>query len=349
MASGTEQILSPIVDPLRPGDLPDHRTTWQHEMKSAVRDAYRLCRELGLPEELAEKSTCATGDFPLFAPYPFIRRIRRGDPNDPLLRQILPVPDEQRLVPGFEFDPVADLASQIHPGVIHKYQGRALLVAAGACAVHCRYCFRRYFPYTIVPRTLEQWHKALEPVAHDTSIHEMILSGGDPLTLSDEQLLVLVDQLGRIPHLRRLRVHTRLPVVIPRRVTSALLDILRSTHLTTVVVLHINHAQEIDSEVISAVRALRSAETWLLNQAVLLRGVNDSLPTLMALSESLIQLQIVPYYLHQLDRVAGAAHFEVPVRTGRKLVRQLRHVLPGYAVPRYVQDRPGELSKRWLA
>jgi EF-P beta-lysylation protein EpmB len=348
MASGAEQIGSPVVNPSQPGAASIEVTTWQQEKKRAVRDAYQLCRELGLPRSLAEKSSSASQGFPLFAPYPFIRRIRCGDPADPLLRQLLPLPEEQERVAGYTSDPVADLASQRRPGVIQKYRGRALFIASGACAVHCRYCFRRYFPYSVAPHSTEQWDEALQPLTDDPTIREIILSGGDPLTLHDEQLQTLLAKLDRLPHLRRLRIHTRLPVVIPRRVTSALLRMLSSTRLNTVLVLHINHAQEIDSDVAAAVRRLRAAGSWLLNQAVLLRGVNDSLASLVGLSEALVELQIVPYYLHQLDRVTGAAHFEVSIATGRRLVRQMRQHLPGYAIPRYVQDRPGELSKRWL-
>jgi EF-P beta-lysylation protein EpmB len=322
--------------------------TWQQEMKWAFRDAGELCRHLRLPPSLAGRAGRETGEFPLFAPRPYVQRIRPGDESDPLLRQILPLPDEAVPAPGFVADPVGDLEAQTHPGVLRKYAGRALLIASGACAVHCRYCFRRHFPYADTPRSSAHWQAALSQLAEDPTLDELILSGGDPLTLHDDLLGQLVEQAAAMPQLRRLRIHTRLPVVIPQRVTDGLLRLLRAARFNTLVVLHINHAREIDADVASALMALRSSGAWLLNQSVLLRGVNDDLDSLIALSEALVQLQIVPYYLHQLDRVAGAAHFEVPVEQGRQLVAQLQAALPGYAVPRYVQDRPGTASKQWL-
>jgi EF-P beta-lysylation protein EpmB len=322
--------------------------TWQQEVKRAIRDPYVLCRDLGLDAETAERAVEAAAGFPLFAPYPYVARIRPGDPRDPLLRQILPVAEEQGTVAGFHPDPVADLAAQSSPGVIRKYQGRALLILSGACAVHCRYCFRRHFPYSDVPVSIGQWREPLAELAQDPSLHELILSGGDPLTLRDELLGELVEHLQSLPHLRRLRIHTRLPVVIPQRVTEALLELFEASPWRLVVVLHINHAQEVDPQLVSAVERLRKAGAWVMNQSVLLRGVNDNLEALVALSEVLIDCQIVPYYLHQLDRVSGAAHFEVPIERGRELFGQLQRALPGYAVPRYVQEQPGAASKQWL-
>jgi L-lysine 2,3-aminomutase len=219
------------------------------------------------------------------------------------------------------------------------------MVTTGACAVHCRYCFRRHFPYDSAPRSLTDLLPAIEQIEADSSIHEVILSGGDPLTLVDSLLVQLVARLEAIPHLRRLRLHTRLPIVIPQRVTAELLDWLTGTRLTPVVVVHINHPAEIDDAVVAALGKLHSAGIMLLNQAVLLRGVNDSVEVLAALSERLIDLHVLPYYLHQLDRVVGAAHFEVPVEQGLQIMSELRGRLPGYAVPRYVQEIAGRDHK----
>ncbi|MDX1945489.1 MAG: EF-P beta-lysylation protein EpmB [Pirellulaceae bacterium] len=322
---------------------------WQDELRRAVRDPAQLVDILGLPSSLVEPARRAAEGFPLVAPWPFIARMRPGDPADPLLRQILPALDETAAVPGFGADPVGDEAATHSPGLLQKYSGRALFVTTGACAVHCRYCFRRHFPYAEGPRSPEHWQPAIDRLAVDPSIDEALLSGGDPLTLVDRQLADLADRLASIPHLRRLRIHTRLPIVIPQRVTDDLLGWLRGTRLTPIVVVHVNHAQEIDDAVAAALRRLIDAGIPLLNQAVLLRGVNDSAAALVDLSRRLIDLGVMPYYLHQLDRVAGAAHFEVPVSRGIGLIEQMRRQLPGYGVPRYVQEIAGEEHKRVLA
>jgi EF-P beta-lysylation protein EpmB len=223
------------------------------------------------------------------------------------------------------------------------------MVTTGACAVHCRYCFRRHFPYSEGPRSLAEWAPALERLAADSSIEEVLLSGGDPLTLVDSWLGRLAERLASIDHLRRLRVHTRLPVVIPERVCDELLAWLRGTRLTPIMVVHANHPAEISDDVAAALGRLVDAGIPVLNQAVLLRGVNDDADALAELCRRLVDLRVMPYYLHQLDRVAGAAHFEVPEATGRRLVAELRRRLPGYAVPRYVRETPGEASKSLLA
>jgi len=229
--------------------------------------------------------------------------------------------------------------------VLQKYPHRVLLVVTGACAIHCRYCFRRHFPYAEAPKSLAAWDPALRQIADDDTIHEVILSGGDPLMVRDEVLAELVERIAAIPHVRRLRVHTRLPIVIPSRVDAGLLDWLTDTRLTPWVVVHANHPREIDTEVAEALARLVDAGLPVLNQAVLLRGVNDDAETLTELSERLLACRAMPYYLHQLDRVAGAAHFEVPLPRGRELIEQLRTRLPGFGVPRYVQEIAGELSK----
>jgi L-lysine 2,3-aminomutase len=314
-------------------------------MKDAVRDAGELCRLLGLPEEFASAATNASRQFRLFVPRGFVARMRPGDPADPLLRQVLPIDDELVNVSGFSIDPVDDQAAERRTGLLQKYRGRVLLVATGTCAIHCRYCFRRYYAYDDLPRSLEDWQPAINEIAADESLHEVILSGGDPLTLVDSTLSQLIDTLAEIPHLRRLRIHTRLPIVIPERVTTALVTVLSACRLAPIVVLHANHANELDDHVATALASLSNAGIVLLNQAVLLAGVNDLVEAQAALCERLINLRVLPYYLHQLDRVAGAAHFEVPVAKGRRIIEELRSRLPGYAVPRYVQEVAGSESK----
>lgn len=322
--------------------------TWQSALKGAIRDPAELCRLLALPESFTQAALRASQGFPIFASREFVARIRPGDPTDPLLRQILPVDAELDAVPGFATDPVGDSAARLLPGLLHKYDRRVLLIVTGACAIHCRYCFRRHYPYEEAPRWPAAWQEVLDRLAEDPSIDEVILSGGDPLTVVDSQLAQLADRLAAIPHVRRLRVHTRLPIVIPQRVTSSLLQWLRGTRLTPFVVVHANHAQEIDLEVAAALARLRDAGITLLNQTVLLRGVNDSVEALEDLSLRLVDLGVLPYYLHQLDRVAGAAHFEVSIARGRELVQALRDRLPGYAVPRYVIEQAGEPAKSVL-
>lgn len=321
---------------------------WQQALREAVRDAAELCSLVGIDVAEMGFSPAAARDFPLLAPRGYVARMRYGDPADPLLRQVLPLAAETHYLPGDQQDPVGDRAAELAPGLLHKYEGRVLLVTTGACAIHCRYCFRRHYAYDELPPAAEAWAPALAAIAADESIDEVILSGGDPLTLSDARLAALAEQLAAIPHVRRLRIHSRLPIVLPERVDDELLAWLSGTRLTPVMVVHANHAAELDDEVAAACARLSAAGVVLLNQTVLLRGVNDDAETLAALGRRLIELRVTPYYLHQLDRVAGGAHFEVPAELGLALVEQLRAELPGYLVPRYVQELPGEASKRPL-
>ena len=316
-------------------------------MKSAIRDPAELCRELELPADLA--SEIADASFRVFAPRGYVAKMIPGDPRDPLLLQVLPRVEELEDTEGFVKDPVGDLDAALASGLIHKYHGRVLLVATGACAIHCRYCFRRHYPYETIPRTLEAWRPAIQQIAADSTVEEVILSGGDPLTLVDRLLEQLVGELERIPHLKRLRVHTRLPVVIPERVTDELLAWLTGSRLAPIMVVHANHPREVAGDVAAALTKLIRAGVPVLNQSVLLRGVNDDVESLAELSRELVNLRVMPYYLHQLDRVAGTQHFEVPVERGIELIEQLRARLPGYAVPRYVQEIAGEANKRVLA
>jgi len=340
-------IVASPVKPVRTDSTP--LESWRQAMKSAIRDGVQLCRYLDLPKHYEAAATRAERAFPVFVPLSFAAKMHRGDPHDPLLRQVLPLDEELHIPAGFLTDPVGEAAASIHPGLLQKYSGRVLLVTTGACAIHCRYCFRRHYPYAESPPSVSAWEPALRRIAEDRSVEEVLLSGGDPLTLVDPILGELADRLAAIAHLRRLRIHTRLPIVIPERVTVELLRWLRASRLTCVVVVHANHPAELDEPVAEALSRFVDAGIPVLNQTVLLRGVNDDAPTLVELSRRLVGLRVIPYYLHQLDRVNGAAHFEVPIERGVRLIEQLRHKLPGYAVPRYVQEVPGEPNKRVLA
>jgi EF-P beta-lysylation protein EpmB len=320
-------------------------TRWQTEMAEAVRDPRELLALLQLDPAWLEPAKKAAALFPLRVPHAFLARIAKGDPADPLLRQILPLGAELDEVPGYSRDPVGDMPSLAARGLLHKYRGRVLLITTGACGVHCRYCFRRHFPYSEETARADEWREALDYLKGDASINEVILSGGDPLSLSDERLAALVRSLEGIPHIRRLRIHTRQPVVLPSRVDDSLVGWLKACQLQKVVVLHINHAREIDAAVQEACARLRGTGATLLNQTVLLRGVNDSAKVLSNLSEALFEAGVLPYYLNLLDPVAGAAHFDVPEAEALVLMTELRAQLPGYLVPRLVREVPGAPSK----
>lgn len=318
---------------------------WRHAWRDAIRDPRELLELLGLPQLVAGLSADAQAQFPLRVPRGFAKRMRYADPADPLLRQVLPLNDEDRLVPGFDLDAVGDAAANAGTGILHKYQGRALLVATGSCAVHCRYCFRRHFPYAEQTAAANHWQAAIDFLRADPSISELLLSGGDPLSLATGKLAELTDALRDVPSLRRLRLHTRLPVVLPERIDDALLDWLRGLPWPVSIVIHANHANEIDDNVVPALRRLRETGAVLLNQSVLLRGVNDDARALVELSERLFDAGVVPYYLHQLDRVAGVAHFEVDDGRAHALHSELQSMLPGYLVPRLVREVAGAPGK----
>ncbi|RMF41075.1 MAG: EF-P beta-lysylation protein EpmB [Planctomycetota bacterium] len=334
-----DEILIAAIDSVEASLTADR--DWQQSLREAVRSGRQLCRLLGIDPQIA--GTAAEGDFPVFAPREFIARMEPGNPSDPLLLQVLATAPESH--PGGVDDPVGDMRSLAAPGMLQKYAGRALVIASGACAIHCRYCFRRHFPYQSSPPTPTVWQGWLQQLRRDPSIEEVILSGGDPLSLVDSQLSKLVATLRAIPSVHRLRIHTRFPVVIPARVTDSLLAALRTWERGLFVVLHVNHANEIDAEVEWAVQRLRRAGAVLLNQAVLLRGVNDSAEVQVELCRRLVNLQVIPYYLHQLDPVRGAMHFQVDDATARRILVELRQRLPGYAVPELVREIPGAPSK----
>ncbi|RMG30388.1 MAG: EF-P beta-lysylation protein EpmB [Gammaproteobacteria bacterium] len=320
----------------------DH-ADWQRQLAEGFRDARSLLAWLGLPARWADSA--AEAAFPLRVPLAYARRMRRRDPADPLLRQVLPCAREREPAPGFVADPLEERGANPLPGLLHKYAGRALLVTTGACAVHCRYCFRRHFPYAEQRLDGDRLEALVRWLQDHPEIREVILSGGDPLTLANARLARLLARLEALPSLARLRIHTRLPVVLPDRVDDGLLDLARHSRLPWVLVIHANHPREIDAHVIDACRRLDAAGVRLLNQSVLLAGVNDDAETLAALSERLFDARVLPYYLHLLDPVAGAAHFRVSTRTALAIQARLRARLPGYLVPRLVRETPGAPAK----
>lgn len=334
--------------PARPQPVPLPSPRWQQLWREAVRDPAELLAILGLDPAGLGVSDAALAQFPLRVPRGFVGRMRVGDPDDPLLRQVLPLDAEMRPMPGFSLDAVGDGAARSGHGVIQKYRGRALLVATGSCAINCRYCFRRHFPYAEETAAAGHWQQAIRLIRADTSIDEVILSGGDPLSLATTKLAELTDALADATHLRRLRIHTRLPVVLPERVDDALLAWIGDLPWPVTVVLHANHANEFDPAVDAAMARLRGTGATLLNQAVLLRGVNDSVDALSDLSTRGYEAGVLPYYLHQLDRVQGAAHFEVDDDRARALHAGLAARLSGYLVPRLVREVAGDSGKRPL-
>lgn len=324
------------------------RATWQAALRSAFRDAAELFDYLELSAEQIAALEPAPSGFPLLVPRGFAARMRKRDVDDPLLRQVLPVAREHDRVEGFGDDPLAEREAS-RSGLVRKYAGRVLLVTTAACPVHCRYCFRRHFPYASQTASRDGWRSALAEIAASTDVTEIILSGGDPLSLSTGRLRELVTGLEGIDHVATLRIHSRFPIVLPERIDDELLELLARTRLSTVVVVHCNHAQEIDDAVTAALGRLRRAGATLLNQSVLLDGVNDDAATLCALSRRLFAAGVLPYYLHALDPVAGAAHFDVPQTRAQGLIEAVRSQLPGYLVPRLVREIPGRASKSPLA
>ncbi len=316
---------------------------WKQELRQAFTRPNALRTFLGLPAaDACSDVASAPHGFRMLVPRGYAALMERGNPDDPLLRQVLPIPDEGEIHPGFSIDPVGDTDSPLAPGLLKKYQGRALLVTTAACAVHCRYCFRRHYPYAHAALDAVGGATAINAIAADPTISEAILSGGDPLMLDDGALAALVEALSAIPHLERLRIHTRLPVVLPERVTLALCRLLMQTRFNVVVVIHANHPRELSDAAGRALDRLQAVGgAVLLNQSVLLRGVNDAADTLCDLSESLFRCGVLPYYLHLLDRVQGAAHFDVREERARHLVAALRLRLPGYLVPRLVREMAG--------
>lgn len=284
--------------------------------------------------------------FSLNVPYRLAEKIKKGTLNDPILRQFLPLIEEKKSLEGFSTDPVGDMLCKRSGKLLHKYQGRCLLITTSACAMHCRFCFRQNFPYETVRKEFEE---ELKLISEDSSLKEVILSGGDPLSLSNEMLKNLMDDLSLIPHIRRIRFHTRFPIGIPERLDKGFLSLIETSPFQFFFVIHCNHAKELDVDVIERLKALQKLNVVLLCQSVLLKGVNDDISALVELCNTLVDHGITPYYVHQLDRVKGAAHFEVSEEKGKALMAELRKRVSGYALPRYVKEIAGEPHKTEIA
>ncbi len=321
---------------------------WQQEYRESITNIDQLCQILGLKIEQLPISTQANQQFQLRVPHSYVHRMQKSNPNDPLLLQVLPSNHEDKHIEGYLKDPVGDLQSSKSPGLLQKYKGRALLLASSRCAIHCRYCFRRHFPYTTQNPRHDSWEQALQELQQDQSITEIILSGGDPLSLDDFILTNLISKLESIAHIQRLRIHTRLPVVIPNRICNELLAWIKNTRLKVIFVLHINHAQEIDTHLQKSLQKLTNVNCTLLNQSVLLQNINYHASSLIKLSEALFNAGVLPYYLHLLDKVDGAAHFDVSEQDACNLMREISKHLPGYLVPKLVNEIPGRSSKNLI-
>jgi EF-P beta-lysylation protein EpmB len=322
--------------------------SWQEQLAQAIRHPIDLLNYVGLNADSIGYSEQAISQFPVRVPYAFANRIQTDNPDDPLLRQVFPYLDEENETQGYVIDPLAESDVQPVQGLLQKYNSRVLSITTGACAIHCRYCFRRHFPYQKASANGEHLKQSLEFIQSDKSITEIILSGGDPLSLSDRRLIELCDSLSQIDHIKRIRFHTRIPVVLPARLSETLIKTLSKTTKTLVFVLHINHANEIDETVINNIRLLHRYNIMILNQSVLLKGVNDSVESLIALSEKLVQNQTNPYYLHLLDPVAGAAHYNVNEQAARQLIREMHATVSGYLVPKLVKEVVGKEGKTIL-
>jgi EF-P beta-lysylation protein EpmB len=321
---------------------------WQQQLAEAFTDLDELCAYLNLSIKQLPVSQDAAKTFALKVPRSFAEAIDKGNPHDPLLRQVLPIRDEMQVYPGYSDNPVGDLEAAQEAGVLHKYHGRVLLINTGSCAINCRYCFRRSFPYADLQLGKEKEIAALRYIRENPDIAEVILSGGDPLLLSDDRLQRLFRQIAGIAHVKRIRIHSRLPIVLPARITPSLLDLLTQSAKPVVLVVHCNHPNEITERVAKVCRSLKQQGIVLLNQSVLLRGVNDNAADLVALSECLFDCGVMPYYLHLLDKVSGAGHFEVGEVEALELIRQMQAALPGYLVPKLVKEIAGADSKRYV-
>jgi EF-P beta-lysylation protein EpmB len=334
-----------VIESLTDISEPRIQESWNQVLATATKDVKSLLTLLNIPlSELTQRQQ-ACADFPLLVPQPFIDKMKKGDANDPLLLQVLPQSSELAMVDGFINDPLAEKHSNLQKGLIHKYHGRVLVLLSTGCAVNCRYCFRRHFPYQENRIGKNDWQNILDYVAKDSSIEELILSGGDPLMLSDQQLAKFIAQAEAIPHLERLRIHTRLPVVIPQRLTNDLVNILTASRFDCSIVLHINHSQEIDADLSRRLNQLNKAGICLLNQSVLLRNINDSVMAQTDLSKALFKAGVLPYYLHLLDKVAGAHHFDMNEQDAKYIYQQMLLKLPGYLVPKLVREDAGHGNK----
>ncbi|MGD2117628.1 MAG: EF-P beta-lysylation protein EpmB [Chromatiales bacterium] len=322
--------------------------SWKQQYAECITEPAELLDMLQLPKSLLPAVQLASRLFPLRVTHDYLDCIEPGNPDDPLLHQILPVADETRVTEGYSSDPVGDAAATVSPGLIHKYRGRVLLITTPACAIHCRYCFRREFPYQASSAHTRHLPQALDYIRRHKDIHEVILSGGDPLSLANDQLQQLLIDIQAIAHVKTIRLHSRLPIVLPDRIDAGLLSLLGQLHKNVVLVVHCNHAREISDKVASALGRLKQAGITLLNQSVLLRQVNDDVATLQTLSHKLFAAGVLPYYLHQLDRVSGAQHFAVSDPEALALHQNLQQQVPGYLLPRLVREIAGTASKQNL-
>ncbi len=324
------------------------KNTWQEAMSNLITDPAELLQLLQLDPALLPAAQAAARLFPLRVPRGFAARMSKNNPNDPLLKQVLPLGAELLATPGFTKDPLGEEPVNVLPGLLHKYKDRVLVTPTSACAVHCRYCFRRTFPYEDNNPGRIGWHKIVDYIEQDANIHEVILSGGDPLALSDQLLTQFSELLSRVKHVTRLRLHTRLPVVLPERITDSFIEWTASLKQQLVMVLHVNHPNELHSDVTAAVSRLKPTTT-LLSQSVILKAVNDDVATLTSLCEKLFEAGILPYYLHVLDKVEGTAHFDIPLSAAKQLHEGLQQSLSGYLVPRLVREDAGKGSKTLLS
>lgn len=316
--------------------------SWQKILAQGFNTASDLLHFLGLPQTF--DAQWAEKQFPSRVPLSFAMRMQKGNPNDPLLLQVLATKSEMQDASGYIDDPLMEVPTALS-GLLHKYHGRVLLTLTGACAVNCRYCFRRHFPYKENNPGRKGWKDVCAYIARDSSIKEVILSGGDPLLASDISLQDLFEQLHQIPHLETLRIHTRIPIVFPERIDEEFLTILRATRFRKLIVLHCNHPQELNESILKVCNDLKSAGCYLLNQSVLLAGINDEANVLSSLSEKLFSFGVMPYYLHLLDKVKGAAHFDIPIEKAKSMYKELQKLLPGYLLPRMVCEEPGKRNK----
>jgi len=321
------------------------KPTWQNALIHSIKTIHELCDFLELDYNALNKQFHVSPNFPVRVPVDFAMCMKKGDVKDPLLLQVLPRIEETVFHAEFIKDPVGDLKSTTKSGLIHKYKNRVLMTVSGNCAVHCRYCFRQYFPYSETQFSSEKLADMCAYIKTHSEVTELILSGGDPLSVSDKQIAYICHEISLLEQIKTVRFHTRFPVVIPSRITPEFIDVLASLSKNKVMVLHINHPNEISRDLEKGVRLLKSVGCTILNQAVLLKGVNDSVDTLTHLSERLFDVGILPYYLNQLDKVEGASHFEVPIERGKLLINELRARLSGYLVPRYIQEISGETNK----
>ncbi|SEL19736.1 L-lysine 2,3-aminomutase [Colwellia chukchiensis] len=330
------QIITQISDKLH--------TSWQKELANVITDPKILLELLDISPTAYQQHFAARKLFPVRVPRPLLARMQKGDINDPILKQVMPLDAEFSMTDGYSEDPLEE-HDTVAPGLLHKYKHRVLMMVKTGCAINCRYCFRRHFPYADNSPNKARWQQALTYILAHPEINEVIFSGGDPLMANDDHLQWLIAEIEKIPHIKRLRIHTRLPIVIPQRITPALVHSLTNTKLKVAIVFHVNHANEIDENVSQAIEPLRAARIALFNQSVMLKGVNDNANTLAELSERLFDIGIQPYYLHLFDKVQGVAHFDTPETVAKQITLELMAILPGFLMPKLVREIAGEASK----